>query len=557
MTNSPYPSGVVKNPPCVAIAPACRRGVLALALASALAALSGPVAAEDEFAYRTRRGDTLIGIGGELLQRPADWQRLQRINRVANPRRLAPDAVLKVPVKLLRSEPQQAEVMHAGGDARLDGQPAAVRAPVVAGSTLSTGADGYLTLALPDGSSLTLQPESRLKVESLDRRIRTQIHSSVLRLEQGRVESAVVKQRAAGLPAQQLRTPGAVISVRGTRYRTAAQNAAASRVEVTEGTVGVAGGSGAAVPLQSGYGLIAATGERPRPRVLLPAPDLSQASDVQDRVSFPLRFAAVNGAARYRVQVAAEPEFRDIRAERVVEAPQARIAGLADGDYWMRARAIDADGIEGLDSGARPLHLRARPEPPFPSAPADGSRLRGDKVDFRWSQAAEAKAYVMELAADASFAQPLFQSPPQSQAQASPADALKPGNYFWRVASVQADGKRGPFGDVQRFELRAPPAQPEPPAIDRDKIAFAWPGEPGQRFEFQLAQDADFAKVVEQRQLDAPRTVLERPAAGTYYMRVRATDPDGFVGPFTATQMVQVPSQPWWLLLPLLLIPLL
>ena len=38
-------------------------------------------------------------------------------------------------------------------------------------------------------------------------------------------------------------------------------------------------------------------------------------------------------------------------------------------------------------------------------------------------------------------------------------------------------------------------------------------------------------------------------------MRVRATDPDGFVGPWTATQTIEVPpGKPWWLLL--LLIPL-
>jgi hypothetical protein len=37
-------------------------------------------------------------------------------------------------------------------------------------------------------------------------------------------------------------------------------------------------------------------------------------------------------------------------------------------------------------------------------------------------------------------------------------------------------------------------------------------------------------------------------------MRVRATDPDGFVGPFTSPQKFEVPMPPppWWLLLLLL-----
>jgi hypothetical protein len=42
-------------------------------------------------------------------------------------------------------------------------------------------------------------------------------------------------------------------------------------------------------------------------------------------------------------------------------------------------------------------------------------------------------------------------------------------------------------------------------------------------------------------------------------MRVRATDPDGYVGPFTTAQRIEVPEapvRPWWLLF-LLLLPLL
>jgi hypothetical protein len=39
-------------------------------------------------------------------------------------------------------------------------------------------------------------------------------------------------------------------------------------------------------------------------------------------------------------------------------------------------------------------------------------------------------------------------------------------------------------------------------------------------------------------------------------MRVRATDPDGFVGPYTAVQRFEVPAPPPWFLL-LFLIPLL
>jgi len=67
---------------------------------------------------------------------------------------------------------------------------------------------------------------------------------------------------------------------------------------------------------------------------------------------------------------------------------------------------------------------------------------------------------------------------------------------------------------------------------------------------FQLSDDAAFGRVLVEQHLDEPRVTVPRPAGGTYYMRVQATDADGFVGPFSRTQTLQVPERaPWWLLL--------
>lgn len=37
------------------------------------------------------------------------------------------------------------------------------------------------------------------------------------------------------------------------------------------------------------------------------------------------------------------------------------------------------------------------------------------------------------------------------------AKPLRPGDYFWRVASRRASGNLGPFGDIQQFLLKAIP----------------------------------------------------------------------------------------------------
>ena len=134
---------------------------------------------------------------------------------------------------------------------------------------------------------------------------------------------------------------------------------------------------------------------------------------------------------------------------------------------------------------------------------------------------------------------------------------LAPAEYFWRVASVRADRDQGPFGDPQRFTQKPLPAVPEPPSADERELHFTWVGEPGQTVRLQVARDGAFRDLVADLALDAPRVSLAKPEPGTYFMRVQATDPDGYVGPNTATQRFEVAPDPppWWLLLlPLILL---
>jgi hypothetical protein len=169
-----------------------------------------------------------------------------------------------------------------------------------------------------------------------------------------------------------------------------------------------------------------------------------------------------------------------------------------------------------------------------------------------------AARYRIQVARDAKFVAPLHDEDGLTAAGHTIAD-LAPGEYWWRIQSVRADGDRGPFGDPQAFELRALPADPDPPALDAKALRFSWPARPKQTFLFQLSRDPQFAGIELERKLMEPHVTLERPAAGTYFMRVQATDPDGYVGPFTTVQRIEVPeppARPWWLLF-LLFIPLL
>ena len=121
---------------------------------------------------------------------------------------------------------------------------------------------------------------------------------------------------------------------------------------------------------------------------------------LQQRLPVRLRWTAVPGAARYRAELRAARRRRRSRRplidERVVTAPEASWADLADGAYRVVVRAIDGDGLEGADGGAR-LDVDARPEPPIAQAPALDAVLFGDRAAFAWTRPGAATGFDLEV----------------------------------------------------------------------------------------------------------------------------------------------------------------
>jgi hypothetical protein len=523
-----------------------RASLLAILVAAALPAMAG-----EDFIYATHEGDSLWDISTRLLRNPADWQILQKKNAVADPRHMPVGFLLHIPKKLLRFDAAPARVAAVRGDARRASGQLQEGATLASGEEVATGKDSYVALDLADGSRLVLQPESKLSLTALQGSKGAGIYRTRLDLRSGRVENQVAKQQDTE-SGYRLRTPAAVIAVRGTGFRVVAESDKLARAEVTQGVVKVQGGKGKrAVAVSAGEGLVVTSDARIAPAVpLLPAPDLSGLPSVLDRVLVRVSFPALPGAVGYRVQWAEDDAFRRMVAEGVFQNPAAKFTGVADGKLWVRARGVAESGLEGQDA-VRAVTLKARPEPPFASLPKPAGKVRGEAVDFQWTNAEGAASYDLQVASCGDFSQPV-QEAKGIAATAWQSGKLPPGNYAWRVASVRADGDHGPYGDGIPFELRPTPATPEPPKVEGSQMEFAWPAEPGQKFELELARDSKFADTPTRMKLDEPKVSLPRPDAGIWFMRVRATDPDGFVGPWTATQSFEVPARPWWLLLALL-----
>ncbi|MBI5258257.1 MAG: FecR domain-containing protein [Burkholderiales bacterium] len=506
--------------------------------------------------YRIEPGDTLIGIARAQLGPGPGWRALQQLNQVRNPRRLVPGQSLRIPLAWLRVQPVRAEVLHVLGEVRVQrgeaaAEPVAAGAMLATGDTLLAGPEASLALKFADGSRLLVRPGSRVRFERLVNIGAAGVPDTRLRLDAGSLDSRV--QPAAGRRFE-ITTPTVNLGVRGTEFRTQVEpQTHHTRVEVLEGAVAAAAGP----RIEAGFGVVLGADAPATPRRLLPAPDLASAPARLERVPLRLAWGAQPGVAGYRAQVFA-PAAPD-GAERLLldgrfAEPLARWTDLPDGRYELRVRGVDAQGLEGRDA-RHAFVLKARPEPPFTREPRADARLYGEPTRLSWTQAAGVASYRLQVAR-----QPDFQAPLADLAGLTGTEhllALVPGRYHWRLASVRADGDAGPWGDAQVFTVRpVPPAPPvQPPALTDAGITLRWAaGEPGHRYELQLARDSAFTELVQQQQTDRPETTLALPPPGQYHLRVRSVDAEGMAGPWGNTQQIEVPGSRWWLVLPLLLL---
>ena len=526
-----------------------------------LFALSTVASAQDShermYSYETRPGDTLIGIGQALLEHPLQWPRLQTLNKVRDPYRLQPNSTLLIPLSLMKQDPATGRVTAINGHATRNGNALAPGDSIHENDRLATGEQSFVTIELIDGSRLLLQPESQLRARALRQYRNTRDTQTVLELDQGRIESMVTRN-ATPKPKYIIRTPTAAIGVRGTEFRVAAEAPGNVRTEVTGGEVGVESGR-ARTAVTTGFGQITEPDGALRPPVpLLPPPDLQATATLYERPVVRFVVPAIPGAHHYRFQVGRDSGMTAVLAERIADKEEAKFPELADGEYTLRVRGIDENGLEGQDADLR-FKLKARPEPPFARSPANAARLRAAAIGLEWTTNPDAARYRIQIARSPEFSDVLSDFQPAAGQTNIPAMTLPPGEYFWRARSIRPDEDTGPWSDAFTFTLRPLPPAPEPPVIEEHTVNFGWTGEPGQRFLFQLASDADFRNLLAERQLDEPKVALARPEAGRYYLRVQATDPDGVVGPFTTTQIVDIPNlpPPRWLPLLLMLAPLL
>nr|WP_254051141.1 FecR domain-containing protein [Stenotrophomonas sp. ESTM1D_MKCIP4_1] len=520
------------------------------ALLCALLLLPGLAAAQD-WNYRVRPGDTLWDLGGLYLKADVPWQQLQQHNRIDNPYRLPPGALLRFPVSWLRVEPAPARVLAVRGTVQLaaaDGSATrALRAGELLhiGDTVQTVADASVTLEFADASRLQLREHSRLRLDQLSRYGRTGMVDTRMRLQQGRASSRVTPARG---PASRyiIDAPAATSSVRGTVFRVSAGDGSqVGATEVLEGRVQVGNRHGQRL-VRPGQASRSASADAAPDAVsmLLPAPQLR--SDATALAPLPARLAwqPVAGADHYRIEVvqAATPEILLFAA--TTRDTSLIIDDLPPGALRLLLRAVDAQSVEGLDASADFL-LSDQPPPPLTVSPLHEQTINSDRPRFRWTQAPGARSSVLQIADE-----PRFLAPLQQQASTGTdlrlATPLPPGQYFWRVASRDEHGHQGPFGQPLPLQLTDDPVDPalQPPEAAHGELTLRWQaGSEGQRYRVQVDRHGDFSAPLVDETLAQPQVSFKRPWRGTLHVRVQYIDDDGHAGPFSPPQQVKLPCR--------------
>lgn len=325
---------------------------LALSVAALAIGMPFPATAEadDGISYTIARGDTLTGFAARYLVRQGDYRIVQRQNRIGNPHAIPVGTVIHVPRHLLKFKPSTARLSSVRGQVATSLRGAVRQAEsgeqLAEGQTLKTAGGSFASLLLEDGSRISVPSNTDLRIVRLRRYLLESALEYDFQVDRGGVRSKVAPLKSPS-DRYRVRTPRAVSAVRGTDFQTRF-DAETNRdfAEVDEGALAVGVQDGRTLSLPAGNGIAVNADGSALAEPLLPALEIPGTGKLQSDPA--VRFALPASVASIRVSIAKDAGFAEQVADQIARAGVADFGNLEDGNYFFRARAISANGLEGL-----------------------------------------------------------------------------------------------------------------------------------------------------------------------------------------------------------------
>ncbi len=484
----------------------------------------------NDWLYTVRPNDDASSIGNKYLINPYRIDEVLRYNQLPDSKELLAGTVLKFPLDMLKFGPARVQVLSVQGDVvflRNDiSESLSTAHSIQLGDKIHTQENSYTVLRFADKSELLLGSNSELFFDVLTRWGRTGMVDSRMRLLKGSAEGRVETLQGPGAHFE-VHTPSAVATVRGTefRVRVSQQNTEVTYNEVSEGKVNV-DNKISELLIPQGFGIVSEKGKAAdKPVELLAAPQLVFAENLYPAKPVTIAWQKDDKADGYRVELFADNEYKQQIKSYFVQATRINFNAIDSGDYAIRIRAIDSNGLEGLDSKHQ-FKLNEAPMAPTGLSAID-TRIVGEKLHFSWQPQSNAETYHLEISSNKDFSNLLVEKQVDNPSFSHLAE-MPPGDYFWRTRGENEYGK-GYYSDTQPFSLKLP-AEPQINQLDDtelgQEVAVTWSKVPyAQSYQWQLATDENFESIVDSSVSKINQINLKALESDNYYFRVAAVGP--------------------------------
>ncbi|MBY8827374.1 FecR domain-containing protein [Hephaestia mangrovi] len=409
----------------------------------------------DVVRYVIKQGDTSSDLAQRYLVPAHDWHDLLRLANTRDPRAMPAGRAVSIPVAWLRDSRGDANLASYRGTVTITvngrSTPPRTGMSLGEGAELTTAANSFATLILPDGSRVALPSQSRLKVVELRKLIINGAIRYRFELGRGSVDTHVTPLSD---PSGRyiISTPISMTAVRGTEYAVFYDDAThAAGTEVFSGTVAVSPPDGSRPLLvPKAFGATTDADGQSEKTALLPAPDLVDPGKAQHDDLVTLNLTPVPGAVAYHILLATDAGFVDSYREQRSPTPHFEVQGVPDGHQFVRISAVAPSGLEGQRQTYAFTRLLASIHGEA-IATTDGYR-------FKWYGAGQGERhYRLRIFRDAAKGVPIIDDVGLTGNEIA-VKRLPPGTYFWQVATVQAgpDGMTENWTDPERLVIAAP-----------------------------------------------------------------------------------------------------
>lgn len=301
--------------------------------------------------YAVERGDTPYLIAQRYFDRISDMEAIAKRAGVSLDQPLHTGFHLNIPKIFLRREISTAVVSHISGPVTISihGKKGSLQQgqPVTEQTTIETGASGFVTLLLPDGSHVSMPSMSQITITRLRKIALTGAVERSFKLEAGHVRvHAVPLFRSDSY--FHIATPASLTAIRGTDFRVhyienSKIHKKENTVEVLEGLV-ITDNHKTAYAVPSGYGTNSIE-KLNFPLNTPPNPEkrLTILRDAEPNISL----SKMPTASIYHAELAKDPDFSDLLSEGWLDNTDVKLHELGDGHYYLRLSAVDDHDLEG------------------------------------------------------------------------------------------------------------------------------------------------------------------------------------------------------------------